>query len=51
MRFARMIQSVEAHAAGEHGRVIVGGVLDVPGRDHVRQDAVAVGGRATSCVG
>ncbi|MET1231401.1 MAG: proline racemase family protein, partial [Candidatus Limnocylindrales bacterium] len=31
MRFARMIQSVEAHAAGEHGRVIVGGVLDVPG--------------------
>ena len=31
VRFARMIQSVEAHAAGEHGRVIVGGVLDVPG--------------------
>jgi proline racemase len=31
MRFARMIQSVEAHAAGEHGRVIVGGVLDLPG--------------------
>jgi proline racemase len=31
MRLARMIQSVEAHAAGEHGRVIVGGVLDVPG--------------------
>jgi proline racemase len=31
MRFTRMIQSVEAHAAGEHGRVIVGGVLDVPG--------------------
>ena len=31
MRFARMIQSVEAHAGGEHGRVIVGGVLDVPG--------------------
>ena len=32
MRFARMIQSVEAHAGGEHGRVIVGGVLDVPGQ-------------------
>ncbi|HEY8198938.1 MAG TPA: proline racemase family protein [Candidatus Limnocylindrales bacterium] len=31
MRFTRMIQSVEAHAGGEHGRVIVGGVLDVPG--------------------
>ena len=26
-----MIQAVDAHAAGEHGRVIVGGVLDVPG--------------------
>jgi proline racemase len=31
MRLSRVIQSVEAHAAGEHGRVIVGGVLDVPG--------------------
>ena len=31
MRFSRMIQAVDAHAAGEHGRVIVGGVLDVPG--------------------
>ncbi len=26
-----MISAVEAHAAGEEGRVIVGGVLDVPG--------------------
>jgi len=26
-----MIQAVDVHAAGEHGRVIVGGVLDVPG--------------------
>jgi proline racemase len=26
-----MIQAVDAHAAGEPGRVIVGGVLDVPG--------------------
>jgi proline racemase len=32
MRLARMIQSVDAHACGEPGRVIVGGVLDVPGR-------------------
>ena len=32
MRLARVIQAVDAHAAGEHGRVIVGGVLDVPGR-------------------
>jgi len=32
MRLARMLQAVDAHAAGEPGRVIVGGVLDVPGR-------------------
>jgi proline racemase len=32
MRLSRVIQAVDAHAAGEHGRVIVGGVLDVPGR-------------------
>jgi proline racemase len=32
MRIARTIQAVDAHACGEHGRVIVGGVLDVPGR-------------------
>jgi len=31
MRLARVIQAVDAHACGEHGRVIVGGVLDVPG--------------------
>jgi proline racemase len=31
MRSARMIQAVDAHACGEPGRVIVGGVLDVPG--------------------
>jgi proline racemase len=31
MRIARMIQAVDAHAGGEPGRVIVGGVLDVPG--------------------
>jgi proline racemase len=32
MRLARMIQAVDAHACGEPGRVLVGGVLDVPGR-------------------
>ena len=31
MRLARMIQAVDVHAAGEPGRVVVGGVLDVPG--------------------
>ncbi|HEU0236951.1 MAG TPA: proline racemase family protein [Candidatus Limnocylindrales bacterium] len=31
MRFERMIQAVDAHAGGEPGRVITGGVLDVPG--------------------
>lgn len=31
MRLAQMIQAVDAHACGEPGRVIVGGVLDVPG--------------------
>src|SRR5512138_289981 len=31
MRIARAIQAVDAHACGEAGRVIVGGVLDVPG--------------------
>ncbi len=32
MRFANMITAVEAHACGEPGRVITGGVADVPGR-------------------
>jgi proline racemase len=31
MKIARMIQAVDAHACGEPGRVIIGGVLDVPG--------------------
>jgi proline racemase len=30
-RFGPVIEAVDAHAAGEHGRVIVGGVDDVPG--------------------
>ncbi|MGH9711527.1 MAG: proline racemase family protein, partial [Candidatus Acidiferrales bacterium] len=32
MQFSRMISAVDAHACGEPGRVIVGGVLDVPGK-------------------
>ena len=32
MRFASLISAVDTHIAGEPGRVIVGGVLDVPGR-------------------
>jgi len=31
MRLSRVITAVDAHAAGEPGRVITGGVLDVPG--------------------
>ena len=31
MRITHMLQAVDAHACGEPGRVIVGGVLDVPG--------------------
>jgi len=32
MRFSNLITAVDAHACGEPGRVITGGVLDVPGR-------------------
>ncbi|HEV7662556.1 MAG TPA: proline racemase family protein [Chloroflexota bacterium] len=32
MRLTNMITAVDAHAGGEPGRVIVGGVLDVPGQ-------------------
>jgi proline racemase len=32
MKFSNMITAIDAHAAGEPGRVIVGGVLDVPGK-------------------
>ena len=31
MRISKMVHAVDAHACGEPGRVIVGGVLDVPG--------------------
>lgn len=32
MRFTNMITAVDAHACGEPGRVIIGGVIDVPGK-------------------
>src|SRR5512143_2131944 len=32
MRLSSMISAIDLHACGEPGRVIVGGVLDVPGR-------------------
>ena len=50
MRFSNMITAVDAHACGEPGRVITGGILDMPGAtvfekmkwmeanaDHIRQ--------------
>src|SRR5438309_9030394 len=33
MRFSSMITAVDLHACGEPGRVITGGVLDVPGEN------------------
>jgi proline racemase len=32
MKFSRMISAIDLHACGEPGRVITGGVLDVPGK-------------------
>lgn len=32
MRLTNLVQAIDLHAGGEHGRVIVGGVLDVPGK-------------------
>ncbi|MGH9432576.1 MAG: proline racemase family protein [Terriglobia bacterium] len=32
MQFSRMVSAVDAHAGGEPGRVIVGGIVNVPGR-------------------
>lgn len=32
MKISKMIQAIDLHACGEHARVIVGGVLDVPGK-------------------
>ena len=37
MRSGRLIHAVDLHAAGEPGRVIVGGVLDVPGETMFRK--------------
>ncbi len=37
MRSKRLIQAVDLHAGGEPGRVIVGGVLDVPGETMFRK--------------
>ena len=31
MRFTNMIHAVDTHVCGEPGRVVVGGVIDVPG--------------------
>ena len=31
MHLSNLIHAVDAHAAGEHGRVITGGVVNVPG--------------------
>jgi proline racemase len=31
MRLAKLIHCVDAHAEGEPSRIVVGGVLDVPG--------------------
>ena len=45
MRISKMISAVDTHACGEPGRVIVGGVLDVPGKtifekkEHLQQHA------------
>ncbi len=32
MKLTRMITAVDAHACGQHGRVIVGGVVHIPGK-------------------
>ena len=43
LRLGPVIEAVDAHAAGEPGRVIVGGVDDVPGGVDVREDDLAPG--------
>ncbi|RMF89788.1 MAG: hypothetical protein D6736_07845 [Nitrospinota bacterium] len=32
MRLSNLITAIDAHACGQHGRVIIGGVVDVPGK-------------------
>ena len=39
MRVSNVVQAIDLHAGGEHGRVIVGGVLDVPGATMVEKMA------------
>ena len=51
MRTARVIHCVDAHAEGEPSRIIVGGVLDVPGHDDAREGAAGWSARATGCGG
>ena len=46
-----MIQAVDAHAAGEPGRVIVGGVLDVPGATMFDKMRHLEPSTATTCAG
>ena len=43
LRVGPVIEAVDAHAAGEPGRVIVGGVTGRARRDHVRGDDLAPG--------
>ena len=43
LRVGPVIEAVDAHAAGEPGRVIVGGVSGVPGAHDVRGDDLAPG--------
>ena len=57
MRIARVIQCVDVHAEGEPSRIVIGGVLDVPGETmlvarHARAGAMfAMQDRAFECVG
>jgi proline racemase len=32
MRLTNMVTAIDLHAAGEPGRLIIGGVIDVPGK-------------------
>jgi len=54
MKFSRMIQAIDLHACGEPGRVIVGGVLDVPGKtmfEKMRYFETQADACASSCCG
>ena len=47
----RVLHCVDAHAEGEPSRIVVGGVLDVPGTTMLEKMQLARGARATSCGG